>query len=101
MSLENTLAAVAFAEEGEAETAKQMATPWRPSPSALKAIGLGALSLAMYVALFLFEEPLLQAGAKGHEWVALPVAIAFAFSTVHGAFTGSFWDALGLRARGK
>jgi hypothetical protein len=30
---------------------------------------------------------------------ALPVITAFVFSFAHGAFTGYFWDALGVRAK--
>jgi hypothetical protein len=30
---------------------------------------------------------------------ALPVITAFAFSFTHGAFTGYFWDVLGIAAR--
>jgi hypothetical protein len=29
----------------------------------------------------------------------VPVAMAFLFSLVHGAFTGHFWDVLGIKAR--
>lgn len=35
----------------------------------------------------------------GHPWhVALPILIALVISFVHGAFTGLFWEAMGLRA---
>lgn len=71
------------------------------SPIAVKAVLLGILSLAMYIALFMYEEPVLTAAKHGGWWVILPVGIAFAFSYVHGAFTGSFWEALGLKAKGK
>lgn len=34
----------------------------------------------------------------GSRWnVALPILIAFAVSYVHGAFTGLFWDVMGLK----
>ena len=34
-------------------------------------------------------------------YAALPVLTAFLFSFVHGAFTGSFWSALGIEASKK
>ena len=35
----------------------------------------------------------------GHPWhVALPILIALLISYAHGAFTGLFWEAMGLRA---
>lgn len=35
----------------------------------------------------------------GHPWhVALPILIALVISFAHGAFTGLFWEAMGLRA---
>lgn len=37
----------------------------------------------------------------GHPWhVALPILVAFLISYVHGAFTGLFWEAMGLKAAG-
>ena len=38
----------------------------------------------------------------GHGWhVLVPIGLAFAISYVHGAFTGLFWDVMGLKAAGK
>lgn len=34
-------------------------------------------------------------------FVFVPILIAFAVSYVHGAFTGMFWDSLGLKAAAK
>ena len=35
----------------------------------------------------------------GHPWhVVLPILLAFVISYTHGAFTGLFWEAMGLRA---
>lgn len=37
---------------------------------------------------------------EGNGWfVLVPILIAFAMSYVHGAFTGLFWDVLGLKAK--
>ena len=39
---------------------------------------------------------------EGNGWLVLvPILIAFAISFFHGAFTGHFWDAIGLRAATK
>jgi hypothetical protein len=64
---------------------------------------LGAASAALYLLLFLFSDalPELAAAARRGEKLAalVPLAIAMIFSFVHGAFTGHFWDLLGLRAK--
>lgn len=40
--------------------------------------------------------------SEGHWYHALvPILIAFAISYTHGAFTGLFWDSMGLKAAGK
>jgi hypothetical protein len=64
-----------------------------------KLLGYGGLSCLLYGLLFRYEEQILAWTAKGRWYFALPVAVAFVFSLVHGAFTGCFWEALGLRAR--
>lgn len=69
--------------------------------SIAKAIVYGAASLALYVLLFLYADETVELARRTREgekiWFLVPIVIAFAFSLVHGAFTGSFWDALGLR----
>jgi ribose/xylose/arabinose/galactoside ABC-type transport system permease subunit len=40
----------------------------------------------------------IQSGTPWH--VMLPILIAFAVSLVHGAFTGLFWDLMGLKPAG-
>ena len=59
----------------------------------------GAASLALYIALFFLEEPLLGLASHGRWYFLVPVAIAFVFSFAHGTFTGHFWDVLGVKAR--
>ncbi|CAA7622467.1 hypothetical protein [Magnetospirillum sp. UT-4] len=68
------------------------------TPATLKTLALGALSLALYILLFSFEETVLQLSTGGGMGFLVPIAIAFLFSFVHGAFTGGFWDMLGLKA---
>jgi len=70
-----------------------------------KAIVYGAASLALYALLFLYAEETVELARRTREgekiWFLVPIVIAFAFSLVHGAFTGAFWDAIGLRPADK
>jgi len=65
----------------------------------VRTLALGALTGLLYAGLFLAEDPILRVAALGGWNVLVPVAIAFTFSAVHGAFTGHFWDLLGVKAR--
>ena len=74
------------------------------SPRALViTLVLGAFSAGLYLLLFVFADRLTELARltrEGHKLYALvPLAIAMVFSFVHGAFTGHFWDLLGLRAK--
>jgi hypothetical protein len=65
---------------------------------------LGLASAGLYILLFVFSDRLPELAAinrqGGHKLYALvPIGIALVFSFVHGAFTGHFWDLLGLRAK--
>jgi len=60
----------------------------------------GLASFALYLCLFLFELEILELSVRGSWHFLIPVAIAFVFSFTHGTFTGYFWDALGVRAKG-
>ncbi|MBI5120681.1 MAG: hypothetical protein HZA67_06725 [Rhodospirillales bacterium] len=65
----------------------------------LRTILLGVVSLVLYIILFSNENAVLEISmAKGWGFL-VPIAIAFLFSFVHGAFTGGFWDMLGLKAQ--
>jgi hypothetical protein len=66
---------------------------------AARAALLGLVTLALYAGLFLLEEHVLELSTCGEWYFLVPVGIAFVFSLVHGAFTGTFWDALGVRAK--
>ena len=63
----------------------------------------GTASAVLYLMLYLFSDTLPELAAatrKGEKIYALvPLVIAMIFSLVHGAFTGAFWDLLGLRAK--
>lgn len=65
----------------------------------LRTIGLGVLSLGLYVLLFTYEQDVLRLSLEGAWGFLVPIVIAFIFSFVHGAFTGGFWDMLGLKAK--
>jgi hypothetical protein len=64
-----------------------------------KVMLLGALSLALYVTLFSYEETILSLTSQGRWSFIIPISIAFIFSFAHGAFTGEFWDVLGIKAK--
>jgi len=60
----------------------------------------GVASALCYVALFANENEVMEAFTRTDGWYpALPVLTAFLFSLVHGAFTGYFWEALGVVPR--
>jgi len=59
----------------------------------------GALSLTLYVLLYLFEDPILDWASQGQWYFLVPILAAFVFSFVHGNFTARFWDMLGIKAK--
>lgn len=62
----------------------------------------GAASVALYMLLFVYSDQFVdwarrtQSGEK--ILFLIPVVVAFVFSYFHGAFTGYFWESMGLRA---
>ncbi|MEK7207539.1 MAG: hypothetical protein AAB134_06635 [Pseudomonadota bacterium] len=64
---------------------------------------MGGISTLCYALLFRFGDDLsmlASATREGHKlFVLIPIAVALVFSLVHGAFTGHFWDAVGLKPR--
>jgi hypothetical protein len=67
----------------------------------MKTVALGLAALVLYWLLFAYEAAILDVSARGRWYFLVPIAIAFLFSFVHGAFTGRFWDALGIKASGR
>jgi hypothetical protein len=65
------------------------------------AVLYGAITLAMYLAVFLNQNAVMTYFSKGGAYAVLPVFTAFIFSFAHGAFTGSVWSALGIEASKK
>ena len=64
-----------------------------------KLLILGTLAGGLYLGLYFNEAIVLELSRRGHWWFLFPVAVAFLFSFVHGAFTGLFWDVLGVKAK--
>lgn len=58
----------------------------------------GALTSALYTAVFAYQDIVMTYFSKGGIYAVLPVATVFAVSYFHGNFTGSFWSALGIEA---
>jgi hypothetical protein len=73
--------------------------------SVLKTVVYGAASVALYALLLIYADETVELARRTREgekiWFLVPVAVAFLFSLVHGAFTACFWDAIGLRAANK
>jgi hypothetical protein len=80
-------------------------TPVTRSPRALTmTLVLGAMSAGLYFLLFLFSDELTTLASANRDgkhqlYAFIPLGVALVFSLVHGAFTGHFWDLLGLRAK--
>lgn len=70
------------------------AKPWMPM------LFSGAVTVLCYGLLFAYEKEVMAAFTRTDGWYpALPVLTAFVFSFAHGAFTGYFWEVVGVRAR--
>ena len=61
----------------------------------------GAVSLAMYVALFTHQGWVTETFTKGGYYAAYPIAAAFLFSFIHGAFASNMLSVFGLEAKKK
>ena len=73
---------------------KKHAKPW----GALIVSGL--VSALCYGLLFSYQKEVMAAFTRTDGWYpVLPVVTALVFSFAHGAFTGYFWEVLGVRAR--
>lgn len=62
----------------------------------------GAVTAALYALLFGYESDVMATFTRTDGlYPLLPVVAALAFSLSHGAFTGYFWDVLGVKPRKK
>lgn len=109
-TLDKNMAAVAFAEAGEHETAKEIlgekgekAPKLSPQQAKKKpyvgTIIFGAISLSAYVLLFKNEQLITSTYTMGGWHAVFPVATAFLFSFIHGAFASNLLTVLGLEAK--
>lgn len=76
-----------------------MTQPTQQKGKLLKVLVWGTASIMMYATLLIYEQQILKWSTKGHWFFVFPIMIAFAFSFVHGNFTGEFWRSLGIRAK--
>jgi hypothetical protein len=63
-----------------------------------RAAGYGLLSAAMYTAVFMHSDTMMQYFTRGGMYAAFPIVTVLAFSFVHGAFAHNLWSALGIEA---
>lgn len=66
-----------------------------------KTIFFGAISAMLYYLLYHFNQEILEMSKQGGWYFIVPISIAFVFSGIHGAFTGYFWELLGVKAKDK
>lgn len=63
-------------------------------------IASGICSGALYLLLYLYRDEIMATFTRTDGWYpALPIVTAFVFSLAHGAFTGYFWEVVGVTAR--
>jgi len=65
----------------------------------IQTIIFGGISLASYIILFLNEGWVTDTYTKGGYYAAFPIATAFWFSFMHGAFGSNLLSVLGLEAK--
>lgn len=66
-----------------------------------KAILFGVISIASYIVLFTNRTLVMDYFTRGGAYATLPVATAFYFSFIHGAFASNVLNVLGLHAAKK
>lgn len=65
---------------------------------AIQTLVYGAITAALYAAVFSYSTPINEFFARGGAYAALPIATVFVFSFAHGAFASNFWSLLGINA---
>ena len=65
----------------------------------IKLLVLGVVVASLYGMLFAYEKTVIRLCSQGGWWFVFPVSVAFVFSIFHGAFTGLFWDVLGVKPK--
>ncbi|MCX5870508.1 MAG: hypothetical protein NTY00_07715 [Deltaproteobacteria bacterium] len=106
---DKNMMAVAFAEAGEHDTAREILKDGKKSKVTvpvpvknkpyLKTVFFGAISITAYILLFKNEQLVTDTFTMGGwRWV-FPVGAAFFFSFIHGAFASNLLSSLGLEAK--
>ncbi|MDG4475264.1 hypothetical protein [Thiovibrio frasassiensis] len=110
-TFDKNMSAVAFAEAGEHDTARQIlganatkqagksTAPAAKGKPYLKTIIFGAISLSAYYFLFTNEQLVTDTFTMGGWHWVYPVGAAFFFSFTHGAFASNLLSTLGLEAK--
>jgi len=108
---DKNMAAVAFAEANEHETAKEFVsgggtkdkkTAGSPAKKpVLQMLLFGAISLTGYIILMRNEKLITTEFTMGGWHAAYPVLTALVFSFIHGAFASNLLSVLGLEAKKK
>lgn len=66
----------------------------------LELILSGLASGSLYLLLYLYRDEIMATFTRTDGFYpALPIVTAFIFSFAHGAFTGYFWEALGVTGK--
>ena len=67
--------------------------------SILSTIFLGGISFSAYLTIFFNEHWVNENFTKGNWYVIYPIATAFLFSLIHGAFVSKLLDILGIKEK--
>ena len=65
----------------------------------LNTVIFGAFSLVSYIVLFMNQEVVTDFFTKGGKYAVLPIATAFYFSFLHGAFASNLISVMGLEEK--
>lgn len=63
-----------------------------------RTLGFGAITAALYAAVFINADTVTTYFAMGGWHAVLPISTVFVFSFAHGAFAGNLWSLLGIEA---
>ncbi|MBI5248331.1 MAG: hypothetical protein HY912_02450 [Desulfomonile tiedjei] len=64
----------------------------------LQALLFGAVTTALYAAVFMHADLVQQLFSRGGYYAAFPIATVFVFSFFHGTFASNLWSVLGIEA---